>query len=160
VGDETVADCVAIGRFNFAAKHVSQSNQLFRLQCAGFQKMKRSTKAVLISGLVFPGLGHIFLRRYVVGLVLLCLAGGSIYYIAETVIDTALDVVGEIESGGMAIDSGSISQLVEERSEQTDRSASLAVWMLMACWVIGIIDSYRVGRAQERLNESSVANRT
>jgi len=122
--------------------------------------MKRSTKAALLSGLVFPGLGHIYLRRYVAGLVLLCLAGGSIYIVASTVIDTALDVAGEIESGGMAADSASISELVTQRSQQAGQSANVAAWVLMACWLIGIFDSYRVGRAQERREESSVARRT
>jgi uncharacterized membrane protein len=122
--------------------------------------MKRSTKAALISGLVFPGLGHLILRRYVVGLVLLCLAGGSIYVIAETVIDTAFDIVGEIEGGGTAMDSSSISQLVEQRTQQTEQSTNLAVWVLMASWVIGIVDSYRVGRALERPEQSSGAKKT
>ena len=122
--------------------------------------MKRSTKAVLISGLVFPGLGHIFLRRYVVGFILLCLASGSIYIVAKTVFDTALDVAGEIESGSVAIDSGSMSQLVAKRSREAEQSTNVAVWVLMASWVIGIIDSYRVGRAQERLGESSAGKKT
>jgi hypothetical protein len=122
--------------------------------------MKRSTKAVLISGLVFPGLGHVFLRRYLVGLVLLCLAGGSIYVVAKAAIDTALDVAGEIESGSIPIDSVSISQLVAQRSQQAEQSTNLAVWVLMASWVIGIVDSYRVGRAQERLEKSSAARNT
>jgi hypothetical protein len=122
--------------------------------------MKKSAKAVLISGLVFPGLGHLYLRSYVAGLVLLCLAAGSIYVIAETIIDTAYDIAGEIEGGGMAMDSSSISQLVEQRSQQTEQSTNLAVWVLLACWVIGIIDSYRVGRAQERAQQSPGAKRT
>ena len=130
------------------------------MEWPSFREMKRSTKAALISGLVFPGLGHIFLRRYVVGLVLFCLAGGSIYIIAKTVIDTALDVAGEIESGSMAIDLSSISQLVAQRSQQAEQSTNGAAWVLMASWVIGIIDSYRVGPVQERLEESSKAKTT
>lgn len=118
--------------------------------------MKRSTKAVLVSGLVFPGLGHIFLRSYVVGLVLVCLAGGSVYMVVNTAIETALDVAREIETGSMSIDSASISQLVAQRSQQAEQSTNVAVWVFMASWVIGIIDSYRVGRAQERQDESSV----
>ena len=42
--------------------------------------MKRSTRAVLLSGLVFPGLGHIFLKQYLRGsiLVLIALATASV----------------------------------------------------------------------------------
>jgi hypothetical protein len=124
------------------------------------KRMKRSTKAALIAGLVFPGLGHLFFRRYVVAVLLLCLAGGSIYTVTKTAIDAALNVAGEIESGSIAIDSVSISQLVAQRSQQAEQSTNLAVWVLIASWVIGILDSYRVGRAQERLEESSVAKKT
>jgi hypothetical protein len=122
--------------------------------------MKRSTKAALISGLVFPGLGHFFLRRYLVGLVLLCLAVGATYTIVDTVVETALEVVEEIENGSMAIDSASISQLVEQRSQQAEQSTDMAVWVLMVSWLIGVIDSYRVGRAQERQQESSETKET
>ena len=118
--------------------------------------MKRSTKAALISGLVFPGLGHIYLRSFVIGLVLLCLAGGALYTVANTAIETAYEVAGEIENSGMAVDSASISRLVEQRSQQAGQSANMAEWLLMACWLVGIIDSYRIGRKQERQQEPSV----
>jgi hypothetical protein len=122
--------------------------------------MRRSTKAVLISGLVLPGLGHVFLRSYVVGLVLLCVAGWSIYSIATTAIGAALDVAREIESGSMAIDSASISQLVTQRSKQAEDSTNVPVLALLLSWVVGIIDSYRVGRAQDRLEKTPVKKKT
>ena len=53
-----------------------------------------------------------------------------------------------------------ISQLVEQRTQQTEQSTNLAVWVLMASWVIGIVDSYRVGRALERPEQSSGAKKT
>jgi len=122
--------------------------------------MRRSTKAALISGLVFPGLGHVFLRKYVVGVVLLCLAGWSIYSVATTAIETALDVATEIESRGVAVDSVSIGQLVAQRLEKTEQSTNASMWVLLVTWLIGIADSYRVGRGQEQLEESRAAKRT
>jgi hypothetical protein len=122
--------------------------------------MRRSTKAALISGLVLPGLGHVFLRKYLVGLVLLCLAGWSIYEVVITAVDTALDIASEIESGSVVLDSASLSQLVAQRSQYAEGSTNIPVWVLIASWVIGIADSYRVGRAQERQEGSPVVKKT
>ena len=54
--------------------------------------MKRSSKAALLSGLIFPGIGHMVLKQYLRGSVLIILG---------------------------------------------------------ACWLIGIIDSYRLGIAKD-----------
>jgi hypothetical protein len=118
----------------------------------GRKQVKRATRAALISGLVFPGLGHLYLRKYLVGLILLGLAGWSLFSIATGIYATALAVVSEIESSGMAIDSASVSQLIAERAEQAARSSRIPTWVLLACWLTGIVDSARIGRAQERLN--------
>lgn len=117
--------------------------------------MKKSTKAVLLSGLVFPGLGHIYLRRFLFGIVLLCLAGVAIFTITETAVNTALEVVNEIEAGNVALDSQSITQLVEQRSRQAEQSTNIELWLFLSCWLFGIIDSYRIGSRQERTEELS-----
>lgn len=115
--------------------------------------MRRSTKAALISGLVLPGLGHIFLRKYVFGLVLLCLSFWSIYSVATSAIGTALDLAKEIEGGGIALDSETMRELVAQRSQQAEQSTRIPLWVFAVSWVIGIVDSYRVGRAQERRDD-------
>lgn len=115
--------------------------------------MRRSTKAALVSGLVFPGLGHILVRKYVFGLVLLCLAGWSVYAVAAGAIGTALDVAKEIESGSIVLDSETLSELVAQRSQRAEESTKVPLLVLLVTWVIGIVDSYRAGRAQERLEE-------
>ena len=122
--------------------------------------MKKPTKAVLISGLVFPGLGHIYLRSYIVGVALVCLAAWSIYSVADTSIGIALDIAGEIENGGLALDSASIGQLAAQRSQEAEQSTNLAIWVFMASWVIGIVDSYRIGRRQERQEKMPVPKET
>ena len=122
--------------------------------------MDKPTKAALISGLVFPGLGHIYLRKYIVGISLVCLAGWSIYTVAESVIGTAFDIAAEIENGGMVIDPGSIGRLLAQRTHEAGQSTNLAVWVLTASWLVGIVDSYRAGRALERLEKLSAPKET
>ena len=112
--------------------------------------MKRSIKAALISGLVFPGLGHIYLKKYLVGVVLLFVAGVSVYSVSVTAIDTALSVANEIEAGGVAINEDAISRLIEQKPQGSAKITNLSLVALTLSWVIGIVDSYRVGRGKER----------
>jgi TM2 domain-containing membrane protein YozV len=117
--------------------------------------MKRSTKAALLSGLVFPGLGHIYLKRYVQGILLVFGAALAMYFVVSTAVHTALDVVEKIEGGGVSLDVKAINDLVSQQSRGTEQLTNIATIALLAFWVIGIADSYRVGRAQERAKEGS-----
>ena len=112
--------------------------------------MKRSTKAALLSGLVFPGIGHLYLKRYVPGVILLAGAASAIYYIASVTVSMALEIVGRIQSGGVPLDATAIADLVSRHSSGIEQSTSLASYALLACWVVGIVDSYRQGRALEK----------
>ncbi|MEJ2651689.1 MAG: hypothetical protein P8173_07835 [Gammaproteobacteria bacterium] len=112
--------------------------------------MKRSIKAALISGLAFPGLGHIFLKKYLVGAVLLFAAGASVYSVSVTAIDTALSVAGEIEAGEVSINEDAIGRLIEQKSQGSAKATNLSLVVLMLSWGIGVVDSYRVGKAKER----------
>jgi hypothetical protein len=111
--------------------------------------MKKSTKAALLSGLVFPGLGHVYLRRYAFGLVLLLIAGWATYSVTVASIDAAYDIAAQIDAGTVAPESGAISQLIEQRSQRAEQATSTPGWVLMVVWLVGIVDSWRVGRAQK-----------
>lgn len=112
--------------------------------------MKRSIKAALISGLAFPGLGHIYLKKYLAGAVLLFVAGASLYSVSVTAIDTALSVAKEIEAGSVSINEDAIGRLIEQESQGSATATNLSLVALILSWVIGVVDSYRVGRAEER----------
>ncbi len=114
--------------------------------------MKRSTKAVLLSALVFPGIGHLYLKRWAVGVVLLGVAGYAVYTIASVTMRIAMDVVQKIESSGMAPDVAAISNLVTQQLSGSEQATDLATWAFAACWLVGIIGSYIHGRAQDQLD--------
>ena len=115
--------------------------------------MKRSTKAALLSGLVFPGIGHMYLKRYVHGIILSVGAASATYFIVSVAVNTALEVVEKIQSGDVPLDMGTITDLVSQQSSGSEQSTKTAMIALVACWVIGIADSYRQGRAQEKVEE-------
>ena len=113
--------------------------------------MTRSTKAALLSGLVFPGIGHMVLKKYLRGSALIISALIASSIIVTVVIQRALTIVDRINSGDIPVETGAIAEMV---SNSTNGAVSLikniSVIVLGACWLIGIIDSYRLGIAQEK----------
>ncbi len=113
--------------------------------------MKRSSKAALLSGLVFPGIGHMVLKQYLRGSVLILSALVAFSVIVTVVIQRALIIVDRINSGDIPIETGAIAELVSNSTTGVNSFIdNAAVIVLAACWLIGIIDSYRLGVAQEK----------
>ncbi len=112
--------------------------------------MKRSSKAALLSGLVFPGIGHIVLKQYLRGSVLLFFALVAFSVFVTSVFQRALTIVDRINSGDIPVETGAIAEMVSNSTNGADSLIqNISVIVLGACWLIGIIDSYRLGIAQE-----------
>ena len=114
--------------------------------------MKKSTKAVLLSGLVFPGLGHLYLKRWIVGAILFGIAACASWYIGTVVMETASVIVEKIQSGIVTPDNDTITRLAAEHLSGTEQAMNLAKIVWLACWVIGIVGSWWQGRAQDKLD--------
>ncbi len=112
--------------------------------------MKRSTKVALLSGLIFPGIGHMVLKQYLRGSVLMLAALIAVSVIVTAAIKRALTVVERINSGEIPIETGTITDAIANSTSGPDSLiVNISVIVLGASWLIGIIDSYRLGIAQE-----------
>ena len=123
--------------------------------------MKRSTKAALLSAFVFPGVGHLYLRQFVFGILL---SGGSvcaIYSIVSSAMSKALEIAETIQSEGGALDFDALASLMSEQSRVAESSSlSIATIALIAFWVVAILDSYRVGRVVGKVHEAPIKKKT
>ncbi len=123
--------------------------------------MKRSTKAILLSAFVFPGVGHFYLRQFVIGIVLSGGSAGALYYIISSAVSKALEIAETIQSEGVPLDVEAIVSLVTEQSHGAESiSLSIASIALIAFWVIGIVDLYRVGRVLEKVDVAPLDKKT
>lgn len=112
--------------------------------------MKASTRAALLSGLVFPGTGHLALKKYLRASVLILAALAAVYVIVSTAVDQAMTVVDRINSGEVPLDAQAISAEISASSAEADsRAADVSLLVLGACWLFGIVDSYQLGKAQD-----------
>lgn len=113
--------------------------------------MKKSSKAALISGLIFPGIGHLFLKQYFRGSVLAVLSLAALSVIVTTAYQHAQLVVDQILSGDVSMEADAIAQAVSDSTGAADSLVdNAALVVLVACWLAGIIDSYRLGAVQEK----------
>lgn len=108
--------------------------------------MKKSLKAGLLSGLIFPGLGHFVVGAYRRGTVLLLVTAAALWKTISIAVARAMEVVDQINNGEIAPDIMSVQRAVENSTGGVDsRVGSYLLVVLLVCWVIGIVDSYRLG---------------
>ena len=118
--------------------------------------MKKSTKAALISAFVFPGIGHITLKRYIPGLTLIAASVTAIYYVIAKTTENALPIAEKIQSMTVPPDIALITELMKKQSTGADSQLlNIATVAIIICWIIGIIDSYRVGVIQDKESMNS-----
>ncbi|MCH8278085.1 MAG: hypothetical protein IIC12_04040 [Proteobacteria bacterium] len=113
--------------------------------------MTKPLKVVLLSGLVFPGIGHLVLKHYLRGSVLIILTLLAFSAIVTVAVRRVLSVVDSINSGEIPVESGAITELVSNSISSADNLiVNISLIVVGACWVVGIIDSYRLGITQEK----------
>jgi TM2 domain-containing membrane protein YozV len=120
--------------------------------------MQKSTKAVLLSALVFPGAGHLYLKRWVEGILLAGVAAYALYFIVSLAMDIALDISSRIESGAVSPDIDSITTLVSQQLAGVEQASNLASIVLVVCWVLGMVGAYWQGRVQDKADMQQKRN--
>ena len=66
--------------------------------------MNLAVKSALLSGLVYPGAGHFFLKKYAVCLVLVCAFTLPLLLILSDIVNVAQMLVEQIQIGTMPLD--------------------------------------------------------
>jgi hypothetical protein len=123
--------------------------------------VKKSTKAALLSAFVFPGVGHLYLKKFKAGLLLAGVSVAAIYYLIAKAAESAFEISEKIQSGAVPLDAEAINKLVSQQSGGADaQMMNMATIAFFICWVIGIVDSYRVGRVQQKGDDEADKRRT
>ena len=114
-------------------------------------KMKVSYKAALLSLFVFPGVGHLYLKRYWRGLVILFLffAGSAymIWSVTVSVLNRFDDVMVMIE--GNAKNLQDIPDIVGSKMFTTGLYQEVVFCGIICIWIFAVLDAYRIGRQRE-----------
>ena len=112
--------------------------------------MSKSLMAALLSGLVFPGLGQVVLKRYRRGVVLMVIVLACLSVIGTIALQRAFAILRQIELAGGAIDIDAILNAATQSSAASDSLViNYASLLLVVCWIFGTVDAYRIGRKKD-----------
>ncbi|MDH3449673.1 MAG: hypothetical protein OEO18_16125 [Gammaproteobacteria bacterium] len=113
--------------------------------------MRLSLKAALLSAFVLPGSGHFLLRKYVGGALLAGTTVLCLWVLLSHVLEKAGEISLKIQSGEIPLD---MTRIVEEISNPAvgggTQLTDIATYVLVICWLVGIADSYRIGRLRDK----------
>jgi hypothetical protein len=113
--------------------------------------MRQSLKAALFSAFVLPGSGHFLLKKHVQGALLSGVTFLCIWALLSTALEKAQEISLKIQSGEIPLD---ISRITDEVTKQTagggTQLADIATYLLIICWLVGIVDSFRIGRLLDK----------
>jgi len=113
--------------------------------------MSKSIKSALLSALVFPGVGHFYLRKPVAGTVLAGAALASLYVVVSGTLERALQISDKIQRGEVGLDVTAITELVSRQPAGAETQlAGIAAVVFLVVWLLGIADAYRIGRGQDK----------
>ena len=103
--------------------------------------MSNALKAALLSALIFPGVGHLSLNKPVQGSLLVGIAGVCLCFLMTAAMEVVQQLSAKIQSGEVPLDVAAINQLVSQQlAANQGQSIDLVSWVLLICWVVGVID--------------------
>jgi hypothetical protein len=112
--------------------------------------MNNALKGTLLSGLIFPGLGHVVFKHYKSGAAILLTVLIGLSLIVVKAVRLALEMLAEIEAGGGRIDMVSIMDAATKASTGSGTvTFNVLFGLVVGTWVVGMVDAYRIGRKMD-----------
>ena len=113
--------------------------------------MNNSLKGVLLSGLVFPGLGQIILKHYQRGIALMVAVLVSLLIIIVKVLQQAFIILEKIDLESGPVDINTISNAGNQASNTSDNFIfNFVTALITICWILGVVDAYRIGKKKDK----------
>lgn len=117
--------------------------------------MKESTKAALWSFFIFPGGGHLYLGKWVSGIILAGITTAALAIVLGRIMQRANQIAEKLILGELPFDIGIIMEQVSLQTAVGDATLDMAWYILIATWLIAAIDAFRLGRVVDgkQINE-------
>lgn len=109
--------------------------------------MKARTRAILMSALLFPGLGHLALRRPMRGCLFMVPTLLAIGFLLRTTLALADQIVAEINSGALPFDLGRIVERIHAAGAD-DATLNAAALVMLLCWIGSVADAWWLERGK------------
>ncbi|MFA7554293.1 MAG: hypothetical protein WCY88_08585 [Spongiibacteraceae bacterium] len=109
--------------------------------------MSKALKAALLSGLLIPGAGHLYLKHYPRGITLIAISLACVSALVIEATHQAMKILEQLQAQGGVVSADRIIELATQASASNNgQLSSIASIALVACWLIGLLDAYRLGK--------------
>lgn len=113
--------------------------------------MKTSTKAILASAFVFPGLGQLILKRYISGIGFVSTAAVALLVVLAYVWSIAKRVVDQVLNTHVQAEFLTLHVMVKnELANSNSFILNVSLIVLLLLWMTSIIDTYRLGKLENQ----------
>lgn len=106
--------------------------------------MKKITQVTLLSLLVFPGLGHLVLKKYAVAIGFSASFGYLLLSLLNEIHDKTQQVLASVISGDIPIEAAAIRQALIDQGALENANLSTIGYLLVVIWAISAFDAYRI----------------
>ncbi|MDQ5987438.1 MAG: hypothetical protein CSYNP_03178 [Syntrophus sp. SKADARSKE-3] len=117
--------------------------------------MKVSCKAALLSAFVFPGIGHLYLKRYWRGLVIIFLEFAGMGYLIWWGTVSALHRLEDVMANMQGVNAMNPQELSGLIGVQTLLASipyyNAVLSFIIFFWAVAVIDAYRIGKQKEKI---------
>ena len=111
--------------------------------------MKRATKVALLSLLVFPGIGHLFLKKYAVALAFFLSCAYLLVSFVRGILDKSQQVVDSLIRGEIPLEIVAIRQALEEHGVLASSQQVTVGYLFLFVWALAAFDAYRIAKKNE-----------
>ena len=109
--------------------------------------MNQSTKAALLSGLVFPGVGQISVGHVKRGWFIIAAVCLYLYLIISEIIHKMYSAIAKMQESGTVMDTEAISKMTSGVITFSDNTyLNVVLVLLIVTWVVSVIDAYLLGK--------------
>ncbi len=120
--------------------------------------MKQTTKVLFLSTLIFPGIGHLLLKKYAIALAFIISFSYLLIGFINSVIEKVQWVVDRLIRGEIPIELSAIRRALEEQNILTDQQQELTLFFLLFIWFFAAFDAYRIAKKNQENSSNLTSN--
>ncbi len=108
--------------------------------------MKKPIIAALLSLLVFPGAGHVWLKKTALGLGIILLSLAALSVSVYEIFKVVMIVLNDINLGKIDIEPSQLTATIMSTLENRDNYlVDTSLTILTICWISSALDAFRIG---------------
>jgi hypothetical protein len=107
--------------------------------------LSRAGQALLWSAVLFPGAGHLHLKYFKRGIALVSVTLLSLSLLLFQFVRLAVQVIESTLAHAITLDVPRLAALILQACA-ADTLLISALWVLTLCWLLGMLDAYRLGK--------------